>query len=219
VPPLPPPLPPESRTVGQLVAETIRLYGRRFWLSVPLGLSVAVLNQLRDLDPRLLLPVALGGAAALAASYVGATTLAADIRPTRRSVVIALAAGFVAFLPLALLLGTFNLLGVAWVAFIGLSVPVALIERAGLRAALRRGMRLARADYIHALGSLAALAIVYFLTSVMLGVLLRSQGDQTERIALFLADLVLSPMLFLGAALLYFDQAARLDLRTRERRG
>jgi hypothetical protein len=217
VPPLPPPLPPESRTVGQLVAETIRLYGRRFWAALPLGLSVAVLNQLRDLDPRWLVLVALGGAVALAVSYVGATAIAADVRLTRRSVATALAAGFVAFLPLALLLGTFNLLGVAWVAFIGLSVPVALIELAGLRPALRRGMRLARVDYVHALGSLAALAIVYFLTSVMLGVLLRSQGDQTERIALFLADLVLSPILFLGAALLYFDQAARLEARARER--
>jgi hypothetical protein len=218
VPPLPPPLPPESRTVGQLVAETIRVYGRRFWASVPLGLSVAVLNQLRDLDPRWLLLVALGGAAALAASYARATAIAAEVRPTRRSGAIALAAGLVAFLPLALLLGTFNLLGVAWVAFIGLSVPVALIERAGLRAALRRGMRLARVDYVHALGSLATLAIVYFLTSVMLGLLLRSQGEQTERIALFLADLVLSPILFLGAALLYYDQAARLEARTAERR-
>jgi hypothetical protein len=218
VPPLPPPLPPESRTVGQLVAEAIRLYGRRFWLSLPLGLSVAVLNQLRDLDARWLLLVALGGAVALAASFVGATALAAEVRPTRRSVAIALAAGLVAFLPLALLLGTFNLLGVAWVAFVGLSVPVALIERAGLRESLRRGMRLARVDYVHALGSLAALAIVYFLTSVMLGVLLRSQGDQTERIALFLADLVLAPILFLGAALLYYDQAARLEARLREQR-
>lgn len=219
MPPLPPPLPPESRTVGQLVAETIRLYGRRFWASLPLGLSVAVLNQLRDLDPRWLLPVALGGAAALAASYIGATAIAADVRLTRRSVATALAAGLVAFSPLALLLGTFNLLGVAWVAFIGLSVPVALIEGGGLRAALGRGMRLARVDYVHALGSLAALAIVYFLTSVMLGVLLRSQGDQTERIALFLADLVLAPILFLGAALLYYDQAARLEARLREQRG
>jgi hypothetical protein len=217
VPPLPPPLPPESRTVGQLVAEALRLYGRRFWLALPLGLSVAVLNQLRDLDARWLLLVALAGAVALAASYVGATALAAEVRPARRSVVVALAAGLVAFLPLALLLGTFNLLGVAWVAFVGLSVPVALIERAGLRTALRRGMRLARVDYVHALGSLAALAIVYFLTSVMLGVLLRSQGDQTERIALFLADLVLAPIVFLGAALLYYDQAARLALRTRDR--
>ena len=31
---LPPPLPPETRTVGQLVAESIRLYGARFWPSL-----------------------------------------------------------------------------------------------------------------------------------------------------------------------------------------
>jgi hypothetical protein len=66
-------------------------------------------------------------------------------------------------------------------------------------------------DYLHALGSLAALALVYFLTSIMLGILLRDQGDQTERIALFLSDLVLAPIVFLGAALLYFDQAARAE--------
>jgi hypothetical protein len=40
--------------------------------------------------------------------------------------------------------------------------------------------------------------------------LLRGQGDQTERIALFLGDLVLSPLLFVGSALLYVDQSARL---------
>ena len=59
------------------------------------------------------------------------------------------------------------------------------------------------------------------LTSIMLGVLLRSLGDQTERIALFLSDLVLSPLVFLGAALLYYDQDARLsraDSSVRERR-
>jgi hypothetical protein len=193
------------------VAESIRLYGARFWRALPLGLSVAVLNQFRDLDPRWLLPIALGGSIALAASYAGATALAADVRLTRRSVATGLAAGVVAFLPLALLLGTFNLLGVAWVAFVGLSVPVALIERPGLGAALRRGIRLARIDYIHAFGSLAALAILYFLTSVMLGILLRSQGEQTERVALFLSDLVLAPLVFLGAALLYFDQVARAE--------
>lgn len=191
------------------MAEAIRLYGSRFWRALPLGLSVAVLNQFRDVDPRWLAPIALAGSVALAASYVGATVLAAEVPLTRRTLATGLAAGVVAFLPLALLLGTFNLLGVAWVAFVGLSVPVALIERPGLRAALRRGIRLARVDYIHALGSLAALAIVYFLTSVMLGILLRSQGDQTERLALFLSDLVLAPLVFLGAALLYFDQEAR----------
>src|SRR5439155_5481440 len=44
--PLPAPLPPETRTVGQLVAETIRLYGERFWVSLPLGLPVAVIDQI-----------------------------------------------------------------------------------------------------------------------------------------------------------------------------
>jgi hypothetical protein len=213
--PTPPPLPPESRTAGQVVAEAIRLYGRRFWRALPLGLSLATLNQLRDVDPVWVLPVALAGGVAMSASFVGATVLAAEPVLTRRSVVTALAAGVVAFLPLALLLGTFNILGVAWVAFVGLAVPVALIERARFGSALRRGIRLARVDFIHALGSLAALALVYFLTSIVLGVLLRSQGDQTERIALFLSDLVLSPLVFLGAALLYFDQAARAEARSR----
>ena len=31
---LPPPLPPETRTVGQLVAESVRLYGDNFWPSL-----------------------------------------------------------------------------------------------------------------------------------------------------------------------------------------
>ena len=37
---------PADRTVGQLVADTIRLYQRRFWRALPLGLVVAVFNQL-----------------------------------------------------------------------------------------------------------------------------------------------------------------------------
>src|SRR5204862_314342 len=93
--PLPPPLPHETRTVGQLVAETVRLYGERFW-------------------------------------------------------------------------------------------------------------------HVLALGSLCTVALVYFLTRTVLLLLLRGQGDATERVAGFLADLVLSPLLFLGAAQLYFDQRARV---------
>ncbi len=44
--PLPPPLPPETRTVGQLVAETISFYRHHFFQVIPLGLSVAALTQL-----------------------------------------------------------------------------------------------------------------------------------------------------------------------------
>ena len=43
-----------------------------------------------------------------------------------------------------------------------------------------------------------------------LAFLLRDLGDAGERAALGLADLVMSPLLFLGGALLYVDQAARV---------
>ena len=48
----PQPLPPAERTVGQLVAETVRLYGDNFWRVLPLGLVLAAVNQL-TLDLRI----------------------------------------------------------------------------------------------------------------------------------------------------------------------
>ena len=42
--PLPPPLPPENRTVGQLVAETLKLYGNHFWVALALGAGPAVVG-------------------------------------------------------------------------------------------------------------------------------------------------------------------------------
>jgi hypothetical protein len=212
MPPLPPPLPPETRTVGQLVAESIRLYGRRFWLALPLGASVAVLEQgLLEFENevRFLLLATVGGVL-LSASYAGASALAADVRLTRRSFLLAIAAGAVAFVPFPFLVLGFILPGLAWLAFVGLVVPVTVIERPDFRASFGRATELARADYVHALGSLATLVILYVLTRLVLVLLLRGSGDQTERIAIFLADLVISPLLFLGAALLYFDQAARV---------
>jgi hypothetical protein len=107
----------------------------------------------------------------------------------------------------------------AWLALFGVAVPAAAYERLGFRESLIRGRRLGAADYVHELGSLCAVSIVYFVTRVMLLLLLRGQADTTERVASFLSDLVLSPLLFLGAALLYFDQAARVvDSVSRKKR-
>ena len=53
------------------------------------------------------------------------------------------------------------------------------------------------------------LGLVYGVSRAFLLVLLHTQGSQTQAVALVLADLVLSPLLFVGAALLYVDQAAR----------
>jgi hypothetical protein len=209
---LPPPLPPETRTVGQLVAEAIRLYGRRFWLALPLGSSVAVLEQVLiefGNELRLVLLATVGGVL-LSASYAAASALAANTGLTKASTLVAIAAGAVVFVPFPLLVLGFVLPGIAWLAFVGLVVPVAVIERAGFRAVFGRATELARADYVHALGSLSTLVILYVLTRLVLVLLLRGSGDQTERVAIFLADFVISPLLFLGAALLYFDQEARV---------
>ncbi len=61
--------------------------------------------------------------------------------------------------------------------------------------------------------------IVVGVGEITLTTLLRTQGETSARGALLLADIVLSPLLYLGAAMLYLDQAARLGLRAGGRRG
>jgi len=218
--PLPPPLPPGERTVGQLVAESIRLYGQRFWAALLLGLPIAVLTQVSIGHSLTVQTLLLWGATPLlTAAYVGAVVIAAPERPSRRAVALAFLVGVIVFAPVPALLRIYLLPALGWLALFGLAVPAAAYERLGFRDALVRGRRLAAADFVHALGSLCAVAIVYFVTRVMLLLLLRGQADSTERVAAFLADLVISPLLFLGAALLYFDQAARVvDSNPREKR-
>jgi hypothetical protein len=210
--PLPPPLPPGERTVGQLVAESIRLYGRRFWPSLALGVGPAILNVVvRTVDhwiTLVLLPTI--GGLVLAGSYVGAIALAAE-RPIR--VLPALVAGTIVFVPFPFLVTIFILPGLVWLAAFGLVVPVVALEGRGLLDGFRRAYALARADFVHTLGSLATLAIVVFLTQSTLFFVLRGFGDQALDAASFIASMVVSPLLFLGSALLYFDQAARQDVR------
>lgn len=211
----PEPLPPETRTVGQLVAESIRLYGRRFWPSLALGLAPAGVAQIVVGSSRVVWAIVFAtlGSSLFTAAFIAASTLVSGTRLTPRSAATAFAAGVLVFLPATLLVEIYVLPALAWLAFAGLAVPAAVIERRGLRASLKRGIELARADYVHALGGLCTLAITVFLTHTVLFFLLRGNGGATGRAAEFLADLVLSPLLFLGSALLYFDQAARVKLR------
>jgi hypothetical protein len=210
---------PADRTVGQLVAETIRLYGVRFWRSLALGLVVATFDQIAlGQDARVQATLLVLAAPFFTFAYIGACALASWERPTRRAILTAFAVGVIVFLPVALLVRLFVLPALAWLAFAGLSVPAALLERLGFRDALRRANRLATADYVHALAGLATLVILYFISRSALLLLLHGQADTTLRTGAFLADLVLSPLLFLGSALLYFDQKARLESGSPRRR-
>jgi uncharacterized membrane protein len=208
VPELPPPLPPAERTVVQLVAETIRAYGAQFWRVLPLGAPVAVATQISlgrsgDLDTVVLLALAPG----FALAFVVACRLVVGGRITPLACGLAL----VVFLPVPILERAYVLPALAWLAIFGLSVPAAMVEQLGFRDALARGRRLAAADYVHALGSLCTLAILVFLSERTLIVLLRTQSENSARVAYLLADLVLSPLLYLGGAMLYVDQAARTE--------
>ena len=220
---LPPPLPPETRTVGQLVAEALKLYAARFWPSLSLGVGPAVLGVAgAELDDGARAAIVVGlGPLLLASSYAGAVAL---LRPIARGrfVANALAAGYIAFLPICVsrlwIFPGIYLVALGWLALVGLAVPAALVERRGFVAALRRGVQLARADYVHALGSLATLAITIFLTGLVLFFSLRELSDQALRVAGLLALLVLAPIFVLGAAILYVDQEARVESGPRTRR-
>jgi hypothetical protein len=200
-------LPPATRTVGQLVAESIRFYGERFWPCLILGvpfLAIDLISLGLSVTAQTLAAWALGPL--VCAAYVRACTLLAEEDWSWTAYAVAL----VVYIPFPVLLRIYLLPGIFWFAVFGLAVPAVVFERLGFRAALRRGFALGRADLVHALGGLATLCIVYGVCRFALLVLLHTQGDQAQKIAIVISDVVLSPLLYIGGAFLYVDQAARV---------
>jgi hypothetical protein len=213
VPPqgLPPPLPPASRTAGQLVAESVHVYRERFWRCLALGLGPALSGiGLATLGStgRYVWPFTVGALANGVSFY--AAVLVVKRRPfARDEATAAIAAGFLVFLPFSALATIFLLPAAAWLALVGLAVPAAVLERRRFGSALRRGVQLGRVDYVHAFGAFAALVVIIIVTSLVLFLLLQGQADAARAAAGFLSVLVISPLLFLGGVLLYDDQTAR----------
>jgi hypothetical protein len=214
--PRPEALPPAERTVGQVVAESIRLYGRRFFPSLALGLPAAVIVGLAAWAPEpersasvLVIGTALSSwalARAVRITYPDATGSTAS----------AFAVGVVTFLPVVLVRvvvfpGIYPL-ALIWLAATIFAVPAVLVEGVSMRRALGRSVRLARADAVHVLGGLVTLTLTIALTALVLTFLLRGFGDQRLIVAAVIAFAVVTPLFFLGAAVLYADQAARVRL-------
>jgi hypothetical protein len=211
--PRPAALPPAERTVGQLVAESIHFYGERFWDCLALGVAPAVIAVVFANVPRayvLALAPTLSGAL-ISAAYTWACVMVLGSRPPWRRLVEAWLLGWLVFAPAPFLVIAFVVPGLLWLAAFGLVVPVLVSEAVSVRGSLRRAWRLARADYVHAVGSLFTLGIVVVLSQSVLVFVLRGFGDAAGSVALFLSSVVLSPLLFIGTALLYLDQAARVE--------
>ena len=106
---------------------------------------------------------------------------------------------------------------VAWLAFVGLAIPVAMIERAPeatswfgrIGYALTRSTDLVRVEFLHVLGVCAALVLIYALLGPLLAVLLTGFADNGSLAASVIANGVLGPFFFLGLSMLYFEQRAR----------
>jgi hypothetical protein len=207
---------PADRTVGQLIADAIRLYQRRFWRVLALGLGPTAFTVGAGLfDGGVQIAyAAVVGPVVLAATYVLAVKLAthhtAAIGP-------ALLAGVVALFPLAisraLIFPGIYFLALAWFALLGLSVPSIMIEGRSLAGGFRRGFQLARADFVHAFGAVAAIAVIVIVSIFSLSLFLAGFGSQSVTVAAVLAIVVMSPLFFLVSALLYLDQKARLESR------
>jgi hypothetical protein len=212
--PRPAALPPAERTIGQLVAESIRFYGEHFWPSLRLGLApaiAAVVGANVSRRTALVLSPTLFGAM-LSVSFVYACVLVLERRLSQTRLVVAWLAGWLAFAPLPFLVYAYILPALLWLVAFALLVPVLVAENVAVPAAVSRAWRLAGADLVHQAGSLLTLAIVAFLTQAVLAFVLRGFGDTAEWVAYFLASIVVSPLLFIGSALLYIDQAARAEV-------
>ena len=207
---------PADRTIGQLVAETLRFYGDHVWTSFALGVGPAALTVAAAKLPRdeRVLTFAIGWPIIMTFSYVTACFVVSRAPFSAERLATAAAVGLVVSIPVPILITLVILPAVLWLALLGMAVPAAVNEGVGIRESLRRGLTLGRADYVHAAGTLATLVLLVVLTQLMLYQLLHGLSDQAAAIAAFLASTVITPVLFIGSAMLYEDQRARADART-----
>jgi hypothetical protein len=209
--------------LGEILSETIRIYTQRPWAAIGLGLVEGSAYLLAALTPDLLdvLVIAFAFTAIYAAAsrFVSGNTFAESWAQVGLRAPVLLVLTLVVAVPAVIALTYLVLLvvGALWIALMGFSVPVAMLERDPevknsfdrIAFALLRSIRLARTEYLHALGVIAALVIVYLLLGVALGVALVGFADNGRVIAAALVQVVLAPFFFIGLSVLYFEQRAR----------
>jgi hypothetical protein len=210
--------------LGELFAETVRIYGERLWPVAGVGLFIAgslLVASVIGHVVAFVVIVALAFTAAYAVSsrLVGGDPAAEAWAQVGVRLPVLLVLTVVVSVPFVL--GRVDpvllLFGVAWLAFVGLAIPVAMLERdpeqdtwyGRIGFALNRATTLARAEYLHVLGVMAAFVGVYVLLGPVLAVLLTGFADNGSLAASLIANGVLGPFFFLGLSLLYFEQKAR----------
>jgi len=210
--------------LGELLAETVRLYGERIWAVVGMGVFLAGVLLAASLIGHLVVLVTIVSPA-FTACYAVATRVTAGDPAAEAWAQIGVRLPVLLVLTLIVsvpfVLGIVDVVvlvfSVAWFAFVGLSVPVAMVERPPGGAnwyqligyAVVRGSDLARKEYLHVLGICAALTLIYAILGPFLAVLLTGFADNGSLAASIIASGVIGPFFFLGLSVLYFEQNAR----------
>jgi hypothetical protein len=219
-----PPLRPVERPLmlGEVFAETIRVYGERIWFAFGLGVSVAAAIALAAVIRNDIITVAIftwafAALFALAVRYIEGDSVGEALRLVGARAPVLFVLGVVVTLPLAL--GVFDpLIGLVvsfWLGVMSFAIPVAVTEdvEGGFAArvgyALRRSYAIGRAEYLHAVGVVAAFVIVYGLFGRLLVQALGGFADNGLVPAVLITEGFLLPFLFLGLAVLYFEQRSR----------
>ncbi len=216
--------PPERPLkLGELLAETVSIYGSRIRAAIGLGLVYAgglllagiVHVAVYYVVTAIMFTMASGVAVRLVA---GDTFREAWAQVLVRFPVILLLAAVVG-LPFALAgyLSLLFILVAFWLGLTVFAVPAAMVEQTRASGgtfqvatyALERTLALSKVDYLHATGVVAALLIVNVLFGILLAGLLISFADNATRIAIAIVQVVLAPFFFLGLSVLYFEQRAR----------
>ena len=203
--------------LGEVFAETVRLYGDRGAAALGVGgvlaAAIAVALKAPAIVDLVLLPLVFTACHAAAARLVGGDTFREAWAQVAVRGVALVPLAVLVWLPILVVLRFLGILGLlpfaAWLAFVGFSIPVAVLEHAGLRRAVAGTLALARGEYLHAVGVAAALVAANLLVSIVLAGLLASVADNGGVAATALAQLVLAPFFFLGLGVLYFEQTAR----------
>ena len=220
--------------LGEVLAETTRVYRARLWPALGLGavaaLGFVVAGRLPDGFAIVVLALlftagyafgsrlAAGDAFGQAWAQVGRRAAVLLVLTLVVSVPFSLGVFIRAADPLAGLV--FILFAVSWLVFLGFSIPISVCqpeeERAGLvhelAEALRRSIGLARTEFLHAVGVVAALLVIYGILGPFLAAALVGFAENSVEAAFTLSQLMLAPFFFLGLAVLYFEQCARARL-------
>jgi hypothetical protein len=208
--------------LGEIFAQTTHIYGERIWAAAGIGLIAAAAFVARAyVGPIAGIPVialSITAAWAIAARVALGDSFGESVAQAAVRAPALLVLAVVAAVPFSVALSQLYLvlIAVAWLALTGFSIPVAVVEqppderfihRVGF--ALHRSIDLARAEYLHAVGVIAALVIAVFLVGAFLYLSLRGFAENGDLAAGALTQVVLAPFFFIGLSVLYFDQRAR----------